>query len=101
MAHKAACCTLSKVFFQFNEDMVQILFMLEVLFTQDTKVRYLFYAAPYGSESSLFFSNYLSILDDFQHDFARTTDELDTSIVLAGLYVTPFSDYNNNQRLNP
>ena len=40
VAHKAACHTLSKVL-EINEDMVQILLMLEVLFTQDTKVEYL------------------------------------------------------------
>ena len=32
VAHKAACNTLSKAFFEINEDMVQILLMLEVLF---------------------------------------------------------------------
>ena len=33
VAHKAACHTLSKAFFEINEDMVQILLMLEELFT--------------------------------------------------------------------
>ena len=42
MAHKAACHTLSKAFFEISEDMVQILLMLEVLFTQDSKVEDLF-----------------------------------------------------------
>ena len=36
VAHKAACHTLSKAFFEINEDMVQILLVLEVLFTQDS-----------------------------------------------------------------
>ena len=40
VAHKAACHTLSKAFFEINEDMVQILLMLEVLFTQDCVVSY-------------------------------------------------------------
>ena len=38
VAHKAACHTLSKAFFDISEDMVQILLMLEVLFTQDSRV---------------------------------------------------------------
>ena len=45
-------------FFEINEDMVQILLMLEVLFTQDSKVEDLFCGASSGSEPSLFFSNY-------------------------------------------
>ena len=42
VAHKVACHTLSKAFFEINEDMVHILQMLEVLFTQDSKVEDLF-----------------------------------------------------------
>ena len=82
-----------KGFFLINEDMVQILLMLEVLFTQDSKVEDLFCGASYGSEPSLFFSNYLFNLgfkplqDDFQHDFARMADEADSSVVLAELQV--------------
>ena len=47
-----------KGFFEINEDMVQILLMLEVLFTQDSKAEDLFCGASSGSEPSLFFSNY-------------------------------------------
>ena len=47
-----------KGFFEINEDMVQILLMLEVLFKQDSKVEDLFCGASSGSEPSLFFSNY-------------------------------------------
>ena len=47
-----------KGFFEINEDMLQILLMLEVLFTQDSKVEDLFCGASSGSEPSLFFSNY-------------------------------------------
>ena len=47
-----------KGFFEINEDMVQILLMLEVLFTQDSKVEDLFCGASFGSEPSLFFSSY-------------------------------------------
>ena len=65
--------------------------MFEVLFIQDSKVEDLFCGASSGSEPSLFFSNYLISLefkpfhDDFQHDFARMTDEAGSSIVLAEL----------------
>ena len=74
-----------KGYFEINEDMVQILLMLEVLFTQDSKVEDLFCGASASSEPSLFFSNYFfrlgfkSMHDDFQHDFARMTDEADSS----------------------
>ena len=76
VAHKAACHTLSKTFFEINEDMVQILLVLEVLFTQDSEVEDLFCGAYSSSEPSLFFSNYFfslgfkPIQDNFQHDFA-------------------------------
>ena len=84
-----------KGFFEINEDMVQILLMLEVLFTQNSKVEDLFCGASSGSEPSLFFSNYFfsgvsAIQDDFQHDFARMTDEADSSVVLAELQVALF-----------
>ena len=86
--------------------MVQILLMLEVLFTQNSKVEDLFCGASSGSEPSLFFSNYFfslgfqPIQDDFQHDFARMTDEADSSVVLAELQVALFREC-NNQRLSP
>ena len=56
--------------------MVQIMLVLEVLFTQDSEVEDLFCGASSGSEPSLFFSNYFlslgfkPIQDNFQHDFA-------------------------------
>ena len=83
-----------KGFFEINEDMVQILLMLEVLFTQDSKVEDLFCGASSGSEPSLFLSNYFFSLgfqpvqDDFH--FARMTDEADSSVVLAELQVALF-----------
>ena len=83
-----------KGFFEINENIVQILLMLEVLFTQDSKVEDLFSGASSGSEPSLFFGNYFfslrfkPIQDDFQHDFARMTGEAaDSSVVLAELQV--------------
>ena len=60
-----------KGFFEIDEDMVQILLVLEVLFTQDSEVEDLFCVASSG----LFFSNYFfslgfkPIQDNFQHDF--------------------------------
>ena len=97
---------LVKGFFEINEDMVQILLMLEVLFTQDSKVEDMFCGVSSGSELSLFFSNYFfslgfqPIQDDFQHDFARMTDEADSSVVLAELQVALFRE-SNNQQLSP
>ena len=88
-----------KGFFEINEDIVQILLMLEVLFTQDSKVEDLFCDASFGSEPSLFLSNYFFSLG-FQHDFARMTDEADSSVVLAELQVALFREC-NNQRLSP
>ena len=48
-----------KGFFEISEDMVQILLMLKVLFTQDSEVEGLFCGASSGSEPDLLFSNYL------------------------------------------
>ena len=82
--------------------MVQILLILGVHFTQDSKVEGLFCGASPGSEPSLFFSNYLfslgfkPIQDDFQHDCARMADEADSSLVKSSLFREC-----NNQRLNP
>ena len=84
---------LSQRLFEINEDMVQVLLMLDVLFTQDSKVEDMFCGASSGSEPSLFFSNYFfnlgfkPIQDDFQHGFARMTDQADSSLVLAELQV--------------
>ena len=95
-----------KGIFEINEDMIQILLMLEVLFTQDSKVEDLVCGASSGSEPSLFLSNYFfslgfkPIQDDFQHDFARMTDEINSSVVLAKLQVALFREC-NNQRLSP
>ena len=55
---------------------------------------------------SLFFSNYFfsmgfkPVQDDFQHDFARMTDEADSSVILAELQVALFSKC-DNQRPSP
>ena len=67
--------------------MVQILVMLEVLFTQDSKVEDLSCGAPSGCEPSLFFGNYLFGLGSslFKHDLARMTAEADSFEVLTEL----------------
>ena len=86
--------------------MIQILLMLEVLFTQVSKAEDLFCDVSSGSERSLFYSSYFfslrfkPIQDVFQHDFARMTDEADSSVVLAELQVALLMEY-NNQRLSP
>ena len=46
-------------FLETNEDMLQILLMLEVLLTQDSEVKDLFYDGSSGSEPDMFFSNCL------------------------------------------
>ena len=56
-------------FLEISEDMVHILLMLEILFTQNSKVEGLFCGVPFGSKSSLFFC-FKAIQDDFHHDFA-------------------------------
>ena len=95
-----------KGFFEINEDMVQILLMLEVLFTQASKDEDLFCGTSSGSEPSLLFSNYFfslgfkPIQDDFQQDIARMTDEADSFAVLAELQVARFREC-NNQQLSP
>ena len=92
--------------------MVQILLMLEVLFTQDSKVEddlicsvVLLPALNQACSSAItciyFFSlGFKPIQDDFQHNFARITDEADSSVVLAELQVAFFREC-NNQRLSP
>ena len=70
--------------------------MPSVLYTQDSKFKDLFCGASSGSKPNLFFSSYFFRLgfkpveDDFQHDFARMTDEADSSIFLAELQVALF-----------
>ena len=73
--------------------------MLEVLFTQDSKVEDLFCGASSGSEPSLFFSNYFFSLGfkPIQDDFARMADEADNSVVLAELQVALFRECNNQR----
>ena len=59
--------------------------MLEVLFTQDSKVEDMLCGASSSSEPSLVFSSYLSgigfkpVQYGFQHNFAWMTDEADNN----------------------
>ena len=52
-----------KCYFEIYEDMVQILMMLKVLFTQDSELEDLFCGASPGSVPSLFFGNNLLAWD--------------------------------------
>ena len=63
-----------KGFFEIDEDRVQILLVLEVLFTQDSEVEDLLCGASSGSEHSLFFSNYFFSLGfkPIQDNFSLT-----------------------------
>ena len=60
-----------KGFLEINENMVQILLMFKVLFTQDSEVKDQFRGASSGSKRGLFFRNFLFSLgflpvhDDF------------------------------------
>ena len=53
MAHQAACHTLSNAFYEIYEDMVQILLMLKVLFTQDSEEEDPICGASPGSKSEM------------------------------------------------
>ena len=63
--------------------------MFEIIFTQDSKTEHMLCDALSSSEPSMFFNDYFfrfgvkPVQDDFQHDFARMTDEAHGSVVLA------------------
>ena len=71
-----------KGLFEINGDIVQVLPVWKFLFTQNSKVEDIFCGASSGSELSCSFSNnffslrFKPIQDDFQHDFARMTNEI-------------------------
>ena len=71
------------------EDMVKVLLVLKIFFTEDPEVEDLLCCAPSCSETCLFFSDDLPRLwlqsghIDLQHYFARVADEADRSVVLA------------------
>ena len=78
-------------FLEINEDMVQILLILKVLFTQDSEAEDLFRGTSSRSEPGLFLSSYLfglefkPIQDDCQHYFARVANGADGSVGLLEL----------------
>ena len=91
-----------KGFFEINEDMVQILLMLEVLLHRVLRLKIcsvvLLLALNPACSSAIISSAWSlwsfghsecnrvkSIQDDFQHEFARMTDDADSSVVLAEL----------------
>ena len=63
------------------EDMVQVLLVLEIIFTKDSQVEDLLCAASSCTEACLFFSDDLlrlqlqSVQYDLQHDFAWVAEE--------------------------
>ena len=97
VAHKTARHTLSKAFFYKSMKTWYRFCLCWRYFSHSI----LFCGASSGSEPSLFFSNYFfrlgfkPIQDDFKHDFARMTDEADSSVVLAELQVALFRESNN------
>ena len=78
-----------KGIFEISEDMLQIL--LEILFTQYSKVQDLLCDAPPDPQPNPFFNGYLyhlgfkPVQDYLQHDFAQMTDKDGSSVVLAEL----------------
>ena len=74
-------------------DMVEVLLVLKIFLTEDSKVEDLLRGARSCSEACLFFSVDLlclwlqSVQYNLQHDFAWVTDEADCSVVLALLQV--------------
>ena len=79
-----------KGFFEINEEMIQILLMLEVLFTQDSKVEDLFCGASFGSELSYItayqlganFSLRVDIKKGFRHQQKETRSHKNDFLLL-------------------
>ena len=69
-----------KCFLEVNKDIIEILLVLHVLFTKDSRVSF--------SKAGLHFSDdvlrlwHKLVKDDIQHDFASTADEADCPVVL-------------------
>ena len=76
-----------------HEDMEEVLLLLEIFLTEDSKVEDLLCGAPACSEACLFFSDDLlrlwfqSLQYNLQHDLAWLADEDDRLVVLALLHV--------------
>ena len=75
-----------KCFFEIYEDMVKTLRMLEVLLTQDSEGKDLFYGVSIDFVPSLLFSKnlfslgFVPVQDDFQHDFTWIADAANGSV---------------------
>ena len=87
VAQKASCLFV-KCLFVINEHVEDVLLVLTVLLTQNSKVENLFCCAPSSSKPSLYFGNDLlclgcqSVQYDFRHHFACVADEANRSIIL-------------------
>ena len=96
VAHKAVYHTLSNVFLKSMKTWYRFCWCWRYFSHRILR----FCGAFSGSEPSLFFSNNFFSLEfkpfqnDFQHDFARMTDEADSSVVLTELQVALFRECN-------
>ena len=96
------CCLLYLVtcIFETNEDILQILLMWVVLFTQYYKFKDLVCDALCRSDPRLFISDYLfglgfkPVQEDLQLDFARMTNKADGPVVMAELAVALLREWN-------
>ena len=85
-----------KCLLEVSKDMVEILLVLQVLFTEDSKIESSLCNTVSFSKAGLFFSDNVlrlwleSVKDDLQHDFAWVADEADCPVVLTQLYVAFF-----------
>ena len=93
-AHNASCHTLSNTILKTNQEAVDASLVLVVFLTQNSDVEDLFCGASSTTKNSLLFGYELlclwfeSIKDDFQHHFARMTNEADGSVVLRELQIS-------------
>ena len=94
-----------KGFFEINEDMVQVLLMLEVLFNKILRLKICSVVLlpalnPAFSSATISSAWGFSLFKMTFSMTARMTDEADSSVVLAELQVALFREC-NNQRLSP
>ena len=82
MPHSVRC------FLEVNNDMIEIVLVLHVLFTKDSRVEFFLCNNVSFSKAGLHFSDdvlrlwHKLVKDDLQHDFASTADEADCPVVL-------------------
>ena len=81
MPHPVRC------FIEVNKDIIEIVLVLNVLFTKDSRVEFVLCNNLSFSKAGLRFSDdvlrlwHKLVKDDFQHDFASTADEADCPVV--------------------